>query len=99
MNRQCGCGDIVGQCRCIFDEVEGLGFRVKDLEAKLAELERRNSNQAKTMEWMMSGEMMKVVIDKLEFISSGCLVPPDGGSPDIMDAVNAAKEAMGAIKK
>lgn len=32
---QCGCGDIAGQCGCIFREVEGLEFRIEQLETQL----------------------------------------------------------------
>jgi len=30
----------------------------------------------------------------LEFIASGCLVPPDGGSPTLEDAVERAQQAL-----
>lgn len=32
--------------------------------------------------------------EELKFIANGCLVPPDGGSPTLDDAVRAAKQAL-----
>lgn len=32
--------------------------------------------------------------EALEWIADGCLVPPDGGSPRLEDAVDAAREAL-----
>lgn len=39
---------------------------------------------------------LAVAVESLEFIETGCLVQPDGGSPDLMDAV---KQARGALEK
>lgn len=34
------------------------------------------------------------IIEKLSFIEDGCLVPPDGGSPTIHDAMKTAKDII-----
>jgi hypothetical protein len=41
--------------------------------------------------WITEIERLK---GALAFIANGCLVPPDGGSPKLEDAVTAAKEAL-----
>lgn len=44
-------------------------------------------------------KMIELSEKALEFISSGCLVPPDGGSPKFEDAINSANEAREQIKQ
>jgi len=41
---------------------------------------------------------LKVAEEALEFMKQGCLVPPDGGSPDIPDYINCATEALKKIE-
>ena len=43
--------------------------------------------------------VIELAEEKLAFISDGCLVPPDGGSPDIYDYMKAANEALSEIRK
>lgn len=38
----------------------------------------------------------KVLREALDFISKGCLVPPDGGSPYLQDAIEEAQKALKA---
>lgn len=44
-------------------------------------------------------EDLKQVRDELLFIADGCLVPPDGGSPDIYDAMASAKRARTTLEE
>jgi hypothetical protein len=41
---------------------------------------------------------IKITTEALDFIKWGCLTFPDGGSPDMMDAMNTAREALDKIK-
>lgn len=64
MSRQCGCGDIVGQCRCIFDEV-------KALEQRLAESEKLAETRLERGKWWQNNatpvwEEQKKKIEELE---------------------------------
>lgn len=34
------------------------------------------------------------LVEALKFIAGGCLVPPDGGSPTLQDAIEAAEKAL-----
>ncbi len=43
--------------------------------------------------------VIELAEEKLAFIADGCLVPPDGGSPDICDYMKAANEALSEIRK
>ncbi len=43
-------------------------------------------------------EELAGVREKLEFIAGGCLVPPDGGSPNLRDAIESAREALEILK-
>ena len=42
---------------------------------------------------------LQQIRDELLFIADGCLVPPDGGSPDIYDAMASAKRALIALDR
>ncbi len=42
---------------------------------------------------------LEQIRDELLFIADGCLVPPDGGSPDIYDAMASAKRALIALDR
>lgn len=42
---------------------------------------------------------VQVLVDTLQFIANGCLVPPDGGSPDIGDAIEAAEKTLLEVKQ
>lgn len=65
------------------------------LKAKDAEMGAAKRNNIKLFEeFKVLESRIEKLRDALEFIKSGCLVPPDGGSPDLMDAVNSAKEAL-----
>lgn len=39
-------------------------------------------------------QLIQAKDDELTFINSGCLVPPDGGSPTIQDAIDSAAKAL-----
>lgn len=41
---------------------------------------------------------LKVAEEALEFMKQGCLVPPDGVSPDIPDYINCSTEALKKIE-
>lgn len=43
-------------------------------------------------------QKLAIAVDALEFIESGCLVLPDGGSPELADAIISAREALEKIK-
>lgn len=43
-------------------------------------------------------DLVQQLVDALKFIENGCLVPPDGGSPDLQDARNAARKALEGMK-
>ena len=44
-------------------------------------------------------ETVRIQAEALEFSKSGCLVPPDGGSPDVQDHINNASEALARVEK
>jgi hypothetical protein len=44
-------------------------------------------------------EALAIAVEALEFISDGCLVPPDGGSPRLTDAIQTACEALAKIRE
>lgn len=68
--------------------------RVSALEAEVASHERyrelARSNLAET-EWKKENARLR---EALEFIAGGCLVPPDGGSPRLEDAIATASLAL-----
>lgn len=43
-------------------------------------------------------EKLQAAEAALFFISTGCLVPPDGGDPRFEDAITEAKEALRTIR-
>ena len=42
---------------------------------------------------------LRLAVEELEFIKSGCLVPPDGGQPKLEDAIKTASDALAEIEK
>jgi hypothetical protein len=42
---------------------------------------------------------LRLAVVELDFIKTGCLVPPDGGQPKLEDAVKAADEIIAEIEK
>lgn len=44
-------------------------------------------------------KQLEIAKEALEFSSNGCLVPPDGGSPDVYSHINNAKQALEQIEQ
>lgn len=44
-------------------------------------------------------ESLEIACRALEHIENGCLVPPDGGSPNLYDYMDAAREAIAKIRE
>jgi predicted transcriptional regulator len=94
-------GEICGECyEELKEQNERLEKQIKVMDkcfaAEIAELNAENAQLQE--EYKKLFEQAKVenarLREALEFIRSGCLAPPDGGSPCLDDAISAARAAL-----
>jgi hypothetical protein len=77
--------DDDGRAKISEGDIELVENASADLRKLLARVKELESNLA-------------VAVEALEVISSGCLVPPDGGSPSLDDAITEARAALAKIR-
>ena len=73
---------------------------VAALEKKLAEEREKNLFIEKSQRILVASlqKQLAIAVEALDWIGGGCLVPPDGGTPYLEDAVDSAREALEKIQ-
>lgn len=72
-------------------------FMDEIIDSMTDEFEEQEETAPKAINIKKLQKQNEIMRKALKFIQSGCLVPPDGGSPDLMDAVKCAEEALNKI--